>query len=215
MRLAVVTLLMAAIGTAPLPVHGISIHMHPASSLAPCSSAVPPFTPVDIRVMVHMEGALADGISGAEFYIAGLENLTGVQINYSPSTKLNPARLGDPFKPQAGQQRRAAFGFQRSVQECRDVTEYELIFTMTLFVTTTPIPPDTHIRIVAANPPGSPAFNCPVVTLCNKPTFTKVCVHGGEFVLNPVNDTCSNPTTDVFEDRKSATWSVIKDFYRD
>lgn len=213
MRLAVAFLLVASIGTAPLPVHGISIRMHTASSLSACSSPVPPFTLVDIRVMAHMEGALANGISGAEFYIEGLENLTGVVINYTASAKLNPAKLGDPFKPE-GVRRRAAFGFQRRVQQCRDVSEYELIFTMTLLVTTTPIPNDTHIRIVAADPPGSPRFNCPVVTLCDYPTFTKVCVHGGDFVLNPVNDTCTNPTTDVFENQLPTTWSLIKGLYR-
>ncbi len=211
----IILALLLAIATAPAPVFGISIRMHTAASLSACAASVPPFMPVDIRVMAHMEGALANGISGVEFYIEGLENLTDVIINYTQAPKITG--FGNPLKPVShpnGPRRRAAFGFQRRVQECKAVSEYELIFTMTLIVISTPIPNDTHIRIVGADPPGSPALlGCAVVSLCDFPAFTKICVHGGEFVLNPVNSTCANPTTNVLGPQPVA-WSRIKGLYR-
>src|SRR5262249_4489142 len=71
-----------------------------------------------------------------------------------------------------------------------------------------PIPPDTELHVVAADPPGNPQFRCPLVNLCEAPTFTKVCVGGGVFIINPSFARCVDAVT-------STTWSSIKRLYRE
>ena len=65
---------------------------------------------------------------------------------------------------------------------------------------------DTRIEIVAGTPPSSPEFPCPILTLCDAPALTKVCVPGGPFFINPTV-WCTDPVA-------PKTWSVVKNLYR-
>ncbi len=70
-----------------------------------------------------------------------------------------------------------------------------------------PIADNTWIEFVQGNPPSSVSFPCPLVTLCNAPIFTAVCVTGGSFLINPNAESCAVGV-------EKETWSGIKTLYR-
>jgi hypothetical protein len=69
------------------------------------------------------------------------------------------------------------------------------------------IPNDHWLRIVAGDPPGNQNFPCPLVTVCDDPVFTKVCVAGGSFLINPTDESCLVGV-------EAETWTGIKTLYR-
>ena len=94
---------------------------------------------------------------------------------------------------------------------------YVRIFDSSISKSTTgnAIPPDTYFVVSAGDPPGSPNFPCPLVTLCNAPVFTAVCVgtgqglaaQSGQFIVNPTTRTCTVAT-------QPKAWSEVKSLYR-
>ena len=69
------------------------------------------------------------------------------------------------------------------------------------------IPANTYVSVVAGNPPGNALLACPLITRCNAPFFSIVCVTGGEFIINPNGLDC----TVAVEEQ---TWSKVKSLYR-
>jgi hypothetical protein len=191
-----------------------SIRMHVGSS-TDCDAPAPPPTFLTIGVTAHLGPDTAGGISGAEFYIEGLENLPGVSISYNHAPNVNG--IGNPLNktgPPANETRRGAVAFQRRVRDCGPSTSVVELGTISIFVPSTPIPNDRILRIVGGSPPGNPDFRCPLVALCDHPAFTKVCVYGAHFVINPVNQTCVVITDTGEFPPYDRTWSVIKGLYR-
>jgi len=66
-------------------------------------------------------------------------------------------------------------------------------------------PQDTVLRVVGRTPPQDPMFDCPMITLCDSPVFTRMCVAGGTAIVNP-----SGECTVAVE---AASWSGIKSLY--
>jgi len=67
---------------------------------------------------------------------------------------------------------------------------------------------DAFIEIAAKSPPGNPTFPCPLVTLCNYPVFTTVCVAPDRAVFNP-----SGALRCGIASEKS-DWGRVKELYR-
>ena len=66
-------------------------------------------------------------------------------------------------------------------------------------------PQDTVLRVVGRTPPLDPMFDCPMITLCDSPVFTRMCVAGGTAILNPSGE-CAVAV-------EAASWSGIKSLY--
>lgn len=86
---------------------------------------------------------------------------------------------------------------------------------------------DVTLHIVERNPPSNPYFCCPLLTLCDEPAFTKVCVNGGEHrngfplifytpqaVINPRAAVPCKPLSAGPLTLQSASWSAVKSLYR-
>ncbi len=67
---------------------------------------------------------------------------------------------------------------------------------------------DGGLRIAAKDPPWNPNFPCPLVTLCDNPAFTKVCIAPGLAVLNP------SGAIHCGSSAESSEWGRVKELYR-
>jgi hypothetical protein len=67
---------------------------------------------------------------------------------------------------------------------------------------------DSELHVIAKSRPSNPNFPCPLVTLCDDPAFTTVCVEGGKTILNP-----SAPRP-CGSSRENTVWSRVKGLYR-
>ena len=82
-----------------------------------------------------------------------------------------------------------------------------LLFTASGFATTSP--PTTCLSILPHSTPANPAFTCPLVTLCDAPTYTSLCVPGTSGVIN--GNCAIVSCTIAVEDR---TWTGVKKLYQ-
>jgi hypothetical protein len=48
-----------------------------------------------------------------------------------------------------------------------------------------------YVSVLGGVPPGRPDFPCPVLFLCDHPTFTALCVSGGQVIINPAGPSCT------------------------
>ncbi len=139
--------------------------------------------------LIAIPGGPVTGITGAEFRVAGLPGGWFAISTPNPASNLS---LGDPFTTGAN----IAFP---TCQAGGPVTLYTVTLIATSVVT------DGLFEVVAKTPPSNPNFDCPLVTLCDAPAFTKVCVGGGAAFLNS-----SNECTVAVEE---TSWSRLKALY--
>ena len=189
-----------------------------------CGTVVPSGPPLAIGVYAVLGGGV-EGISGAELFIR-TQDLEAYPmdlqaIGWTLSVQANPAArasVGNPIVPDTGTGvpvRRAniVFSVDPETQEgCQgNDTHLVLLYKIGIFNFShpdAPIPPDTQLVVVGADPPGNPQFRCPLVNLCNGPTWTKVCVSGGRFIINPSGQPCVDAVT-------AKTWGGVKALYKD
>jgi hypothetical protein len=80
-----------------------------------------------------------------------------------------------------------------------------LLYTVSYFATS--LVTDAHMFVHQHTTPSNPNFLCPLVTLCDDPAFTKLCVTGGEAIFNPgAGHGCTVAV-------QQATWSGVKSLY--
>ena len=171
---------------------------------------------IELSVQARLAGATAAGISGAEFYVEGLENLPG---NWSCSVIPNPAstyvgdlcNLSDVDFDGVVSERRGHIVFNVNgplpADGCQvgDSFGHTQLATIRLadFAAPSVDLPVLYAQVVAGAPPSAgPGFDCPLLTLCDAPVFTKVCVTGGVFVINnairaPINPSPADSATAV------------------
>ena len=202
-----------------------SIQMHPIiggmtdfTSCQGTTTFVPgSFGLFEFEIRAYLGGTTLQGVTTAEFRVIGGESFPDWTIGTFPL--MGHAVIGEPMFPTlvgGGLVHRASVAFPLC-EQLDSVSMLRVIFTSDNGASD--IPADTRLQVVAGDPPGDASFNCPLLTLCDSPAFTKVCVAGGEFVINPASMSCSvlpDPPTDVGPPsvRQSATWSQIKRLYR-
>jgi hypothetical protein len=159
----------------------------------PCDVEIQPFETRDLNVWACIEGSIAGGITAAEFRIAGLPTSwpRAVQPDAAASSV-----TGDLF----GNGVRIAF------PSCRTgVGQYLHLFDVqvTAFDASTDV-----VLMVATNIPSSdPNFDCSFVSLCDSPTFTKVCVRDHGSIINPRERSCGLPI-------ERHSWTSVKALYQ-
>ena len=179
----------------------------------------PPFTALFFaEVHFRLNGASAGGISGIEGYIDGIQN-TGWNAVFTPvSGTVSDGSFvveRDTDNDTVPDTKRGNFTFSNVVgplpEDGCKIGDGSLLklgdLQMNQSPVTDPIPDDTMLQFVAGNPPSSAAFPCVLVTLCDAPQFTALCVAGGAFLINPVDGSCA-----VAVEKK--TWTGIKSLYR-
>lgn len=185
------------------------------------------------EMWMRLNGATAGGISGVEGFIGGIE-ATGWEAVFVPVTGTFPVgsftqahdRDGDTvadtrrgnivfaniFGPNPEEGCQAGNGIQLKLGELH-------LFQSPVAA---PIPNDTWLCFLAGNPSSNPSFPCLLVTLCDAPVYTAVCVTGGAFIINPVELSCTasqrtpRAQSACFATLAVAerTWSFVKTLYR-
>ena len=157
-----------------------------------CDASVVPFSPFNVYVSAVLGTDAGEaGITGAEFRVAGL---AGIVLSFTP----NPAAslsLGDP----TGQACNIAFPTCVTTTAPRPAV---LLYTITCS-SGQPVSPRTvtvrYPLTVFSDPPW-----CPSVILCDAPTFTRLCVSGGQAFVNMGSCAVSvRPTA----------WSTVKSLF--
>jgi hypothetical protein len=193
---------------------------HPDSHT--CGTVVPLGPPLAIGAYAVLDAG-GEGISGAEFFIRTQDPAAYPMdlqaLGWTISVQPNPAAtaaIGNPMVPDPHGGfpiRRANIVFAvdpSNLEGCQSPDAPVLLYRLGIFNRfhpDAPIPPNTELLVVAADPPGNPQFRCPLVNLCDAPTFTKVCVGGGVFVINPSGASCIDAVT-------PQTWSGVKGLFR-
>lgn len=156
---------------------------------------IPQFAPTRFHVSA-VPGPAANGFTGASFRIEGfppglffgLEPFIGCACFDIPC---GIAGCRSPFEPP---------GIDLFWPFCREGACLPL-FDVIAFGSA---PPNTVLRVVSRMPPLNPAFDCPMITLCDV-NFTAVCVEGGTAILNP-----TGPCLVAVAER---AWTEIKRLY--
>jgi hypothetical protein len=155
-----------------------------------CCEARTTFVPgfigqVQVTVHAELKGAAASGIVGAEFYVDGLENLTGDWVAASaPSAAAgldgDLVTLSDSDGDGFDNDRRG----QITLPSCRTDPFVTLAVLTVWSHDAIEDLGATTIRVVGGSPPSDPDFGCPLLLLCDAPAFTKVCAEGMSFEIN-------------------------------
>ncbi len=166
---------------------------------------------ISVHIYARLRGASAAGITGAEFYVLGWEAIAAQGFTVSES--FNPAALfvlGAASKPSGnlGNTRRVNVVFSTCMPNPMIGGEFVFLGAITAQgIGVGDIPANTYLSVVAGDPPPNPNFRCPLFTRCDAPSYSIVCVTGGEFIINPDGRDC---TVAVGEQ----TWSKVKSLYR-
>lgn len=157
-----------------------------------CSGIVAPFSLSTLYVLALPAGPAAGGITGAAFRIDGAPAGWFYTQNYPGVCDLTcPAPLVED----------AWFAFPT----CQTAS---IVPLMSINVLATGSLQDVVLTTRRNDAPNVWALDCPVLVLCDAPTYTGVCASGNVAVINPVQETCTL-------DLAPSTWSKVKSLYGD
>ncbi len=158
---------------------------------------IPVGTASTLYVVARAAGPTLCGITGAELRVVGMPEGWLASATIPP----NGIALGDPL---------GSVGGNMAYTSCQSPAAGPvLLYTISTFATTAVT--DHVVAITARTPPANPIFNCPLVTLCDQPMYTIVCMAGSQATINPsAGATCDPPTVGV----QPRTWTAVKAFYR-
>ena len=139
--------------------------------------------------------AAAAGITGAEFKLEGQDPTWIAVVTPNPAANLV---LGNPLQ----------HGCNIAFPSCQVASAQAsvLLYTAQFIVFGEVLP---HVlQITKHDTPSNANFMCPLFTICDDPTFTKICVSGDKMCVNNPNATCcTDPVV-------PATWSGVKALYQ-
>jgi hypothetical protein len=150
-----------------------------------------------LYIIARPGGAVAAGISGAEFYVTGLPAAWFAIVTPNP---LNTAALGSPFATVPPLRANIAF------PSCMppDGNGVVLLYSCVFFPNSAPA--DAYLSVVVADPPTNPSFTTPILTACDSPLFTAYAAAGGQFIMFPATRHCTVAV-------QNTTWSGVKSLY--
>jgi hypothetical protein len=159
-----------------------------------CSGNVPTAGTATLYVCFVPLGSASGGITGVEFRIDPGNG--GYLLQSASTVGAGWYLLGDPISGGAN----VAFG------ECLSGTAIAIL----RFAVLNPGggASDTELHVIAKTRPSNPNFVCPLVTLCDEPRYTALCVEGGKTILNP-----SAPRP-CGSGQEQTEWSKVKALYR-
>jgi hypothetical protein len=175
------------------PTGSIGLYFDAAGEIA-CGE-VPPGSSATLYIVAKTAGPTECGITGAELRVANMP-AAWFSNAISPPGSL---QFGNPLD---------STGANMAFHTCQaGAPGFVLLYTVSIFATT---PVTNHlVEIRARNPSLNPFFRCPLVTLCDAPIYTIVCVEGMGALLNPPpGDACNLPIGVELH-----TWSRVKRLY--
>jgi len=190
MKVHVIATLVMALCLGFSSVNASSIGVFFATDGSDCDANVVANSPVTWYLIAVLGGdGAANGITGAEFRMDGTP--AGWFVNPTSNPASNIA-LGNPITG----------GCNIAFPSCQvGQNGFVLLYTVSGFATSGPT---ARFIVAGHSSPSNPDFHCPLLVLCDPPTFTKVCVLGGQGVVNGVACT-------VGVQQKS--WSSVKSLY--
>ena len=184
---------------------------------------------VAFSVYARLSGATTAGISGAEFYVEGVET-SQLPPGWTKTVVFAPGALamGDIADPHIeGTETVRRVNLTWSVEDPQDPDCQKSILTylarielLSNFGAVTPIPQQTWVRVMSGNPPSDNHLVAPSLSLCDAAEFTPICVQGGALIINPYYNPCwaaqaveiQGACTTVSVENE--TWSGVKSLYR-
>ncbi len=155
-----------------------------------CDGVATPLVQFTVYVGAVLGGdAGAAGMTGAEFKLTGADPAWLTTVTPSPAANL---ALGNPVSG----------GCNIAFPGCEPgpfVPLYTIQFTSLVAIGPHTFSIQRHFN--------SHHFPCPLVTLCDAPVFTKLCIGGGEAFLNDPARVCTVAV-------EQQTWSTVKSMFR-
>jgi len=153
---------------------------------------IPPGGSGTAYIYVILAGAVSGGITGAEFAILGMPPEMMVSVTPNPASNVT---LGNPF----------GTGCNIAFPTCQTGPLIVLLYTVHLAVPPSGVP-HYVLQVTQHQVPSGPNLNCPLVTKCDPPDFTKVCVVGGRSGPGPLLPVPANPSpADAMTDVETTT----------
>jgi len=193
--LALVASLLLAGGAASPSFAGLaSIGLYFDPDCAACGLQVQtPGLPFDLYVNAALGAELWEGTTGAEFRIQGMPSDWWIlEVRPNPAADIF---IGDPF----GSGCNIAF-----FDECEGPPG-GCINLLVVRVLPVSYQANVHLQVMHRTTSHCPIFCCPILTACDSPIFTHVCVRGGEAWINGPN--CTVSTT-------PSSWGSVKTRYQ-
>jgi hypothetical protein len=129
--------------------------------------------------------------------------VVGIPAEWYATAAIPPGciSLGNPLGPEGG---------NVAYSSCQSPSAGPVLwYTISIYATTEVT--DHVVEVIARTPSSNPFFNCPLVTLCDVPIYSIVCMAGSQARINPpVGVTCNDVVVGV----EPRTWSAVKDLYR-
>ena len=189
MKLRVIATLVLALGlAASASAQSIGVYWDQAG--ATCSTTQPAGTQGTMYILATLGGATVGGITGAEFRV---DNFPASWFaNTAPAPAAN-VTIGQPLTG----------GCNIAFPTCQPgAGGVVLLYSVTYFAID--LQPTRVVSVLRHSTPSNINFQCPLVTLCDPPVYTKVCVTGGQGIINGGNCT-------VAVEQRS--WSGVKSLY--
>ena len=161
-----------------------------------CSNTFAVGTSRTLYVLLLAEGDTRGGVSGLEFSIDA-SAATGYNFSGETVTLPNGFGVGGP-----------AVGDGLNIVSTRGCESRLPLPVMRLQVTNLSGSRDGVVEIAAKSPPSNYNFACPLVTLCDSPAFTKVCIAPDRAVLNPSGALRCGVASE------KSDWGRVKELYR-
>lgn len=182
-----------------------------------CCAPIGSFTSGTLYVIAKLNGATANGITGAEFRLVFPGGTTGYFLTWTPQADVpigNPIPGANPSDP---------YGCNLAFSTCRpDPPGSATQLTLGTISVFNAGGAPTAIQVRKKVPPGNPDFTCPLLVLCDAPVYTKVCntitetsTPNGEEAIGFVAglNNCPQPNCGPVGVEQS-TWSGMKSLYR-
>ncbi len=184
----------------PASAQYIGIFLDPNASS--CAASVGPTPRVDLHIIAILEGDVTETV-GAEFRIVGTpETWTQQNVLWVPDVNTGVS-IGNPLFPNATYPRAGVGIAFHSCQAPGSSRRVELGRIVLLGP-----PTADNVRLQVTTTTIWPHVPCPAMLRCDAPSFSYVCVGGGEVVLNgPMPASCQMAV-------EEGTWSNVKALYR-
>lgn len=141
---------------------------------------------IAFAVYARLSGATLPGVSGAEFYLEGLE-ANELPPGWTKTVIPAPGSsvVGEWSDP-TGDVRRVRVSWSVDGPADADCQKDALVYLGRVELQSPFMNPNLggkRVRVIAGDPPSDPRFACPVVYLCDFPFYTGFCVREEEFQI--------------------------------
>lgn len=169
MKLRLIAALLLTLGfAASAAAQSIGLYWDPAG--ATCAANQASSSSGTMYILANLGGPSTGGTTGAEFRIDNFPPSWFANATPNPASNL---ALGGPLSG----------GCNIAFPGCQTGSGgLVLLYTVNYFATDMQV--HRRLSVLRHSQPSNPNFQCPLQTLCDSPSFTKICVGGGQGIIN-------------------------------